>query len=313
MTDTLTLKQLRYFLALAEKHHYRRAAERVGVSQPSLSQQIVALEGALGLELVERGRRGAVLTPAGREVRLRAQAILDDVATLEAMSEEMRKGEGGTIRLGTTPTLGPYLLPQVARRLKLTYPSLKLVIRDAAPRQLQEELVEGRHDLILTQLPVQSGDVEVQRLFREPLKLAVAPDHPLAKRSQIEEADLEGQDILSLSDAYLLHSQTLQLCAELGAHLRQDYEGTSLDTLRQMTALNMGVSFLPALYVRSEVAREKVDVVIHAFRNDRFTRSIGLAWRKRSVHGALIDRIGAMIREVVRTQFSQLVMEEGQG
>ncbi|QGX97734.1 hydrogen peroxide-inducible genes activator [Roseovarius faecimaris] len=313
MADELTLKQLRYFMALAETHHYRRAAERAGVSQPSLSQQIVALEGALGLELVERGRRGAVLTPAGREVRLRAQAILDDVAALEAMSGEMRKGEGGTIRLGSTPTLGPYLLPYVVRRLKLSYPGLKLVIRDAAPRQLQEELVEGRHDLILTQLPVQSGDVEVERLFREPLKLAVAADHPLADREHIREADLKGQDILSLSDAYLLHSQTVQLCAELGAHLRQDYEGTSLDALRQMTALNMGVSFLPALYVRSEVARGKGDVVIHAFRKDGFTRSIGLAWRKRSAHGALIVRIGAMIREVVRAQFAQLVVEEGQG
>lgn len=311
MSDDLTLRQLRYFVALAETRHYRRAAERVGVSQPSLSQQIVGLEAALGLDLVERGRRGAVLTPGGREVRLRAQAILDEVDALRVQSRAAHAGEFGTIRLGTTPTLGPYLLPYVVRRLKQTYPALKLIIRDAAPRVLQDELVEGRHDMILTQLPVQSADIEVERLFREPLKLAVAPDHPLAGRTTVTNADLAGQDILSLTDAYILHHQTVQLCDELGAQLRQDYEGTSLDTLRQMTALNMGVSFLPALYVRQEVSQDKGDVMIHRFRKDRITRSIGLAWRKRSAHGPMITRIGDVIRDVVQENFAQLVQVEG--
>jgi len=310
LADDLTLKQLRYFVALSESHHFRRAAERVGVSQPSLSQQIVGLETVLGLELIERGRRGAVLTPAGREVCARARRIFDEVEALEAISREMRTGDGGTIRLGSTPTLGPYILPLVVRRLRLAYPSLKLIIRDAAPRMLQEELVEGRHDMILTQLPVQSGDVEVQRLFREPLKLALSQDHRLAQGQTIRDSDLKGQDILSLSDAYLMHSQTVQLCEELGANLRQDYEGTSLDTLRQMTALNMGLSFLPALYVRSEVSEANGDVVIRTFRADRMTRSIGLVWRKRSAHRALIDRIGGMIRAVVEDNFADVVTME---
>ncbi len=160
MSDDLTLRQLRYFVALAETRHYRRAAEQVGVSQPSLSQQIVALESALGLELVERGRRGAVLTPGGRDVRTRARAILDEVAALSAMSKVVRQGEGGTIRLGSTPTLGPYILPHVVRRLRLSYPALKLIIRDGAPKVLQDELIEGRHDMILTQLPVQLSIAE---------------------------------------------------------------------------------------------------------------------------------------------------------
>lgn len=311
MSDDLTLRQLRYFVALAETRHYRRAAERVGVSQPSLSQQILTLESALGLDLVERGRRGAVLTPAGRELRTRAQGILDEVDALMGMAQAAQRGEGGTIRLGSTPTLGPYILPHVVRRLRQDIPALKLVIRDAAPRVLQEELVEGRHDLILTQLPVHSADVEVERLFREPLRLAVSQDHPLAARATVSDHDLAGQDILSLSNAYLLYNQTLQLCEELGAHLRQDYEGTSLDALRQMTALNMGISFLPALYVRSEVARGGGDVVIHRFRADKITRSVGLVWRRRSAHGAQIARIGAVIRAVVQENFSDQVRMEG--
>lgn len=308
--DDITLRQLRYFLALSEAGHYRKAAERAGISQPSLSQQIVRLESALGVELVERGRRGAVLTPAGREVLAQARKVIDEVETLATRAREAKDGVDGTLRLGTTPTLGPYLLPYVTRRLHRAYPALKLVIRDAAPRVLQDELDEGRHDMILTQLPVQSADVDVMRLFREPLKLAMMQDHPLATAARVDEADLQGQDVLSLSDAYLLHGQILRLCEDVGARLRQDYEGTSLDALRQMTALGMGVSFLPALYVRSEVDGKDGDVAIRPFNGDRLTRSIGLVWRRRAAHAALARRIGGIVQAVVQEHFADLVTLE---
>src|SRR6056297_729677 len=310
VTDDPTLRQLRYFVALAEARNYRKAATQVGVSQPSLSQQIVGLETALGLRLVERGQRGAVLTPGGRQTLSQARKVLDEVAALRAQAHDARDGVAGTIRLGSTPTIGPYFLPYVMRRLHRAFPALKVIVRDAAPRVLQEELQDGRHDLILTQLPVTSEGVEVERLFREPLKLAVAQDHPLASHKAARDTDLAGQDILALSSAYLLHNQIEGLCRELGATLRQDYEGTSLDALRQMTALNMGLSFLPALYVRSEVANEDGDVAILDFRKDRLTRSIGLVWRRRSAHVALTRRFGDMIRGVVQDRFADLVTLE---
>ncbi|SEN89925.1 hydrogen peroxide-inducible genes activator [Palleronia pelagia] len=310
MSTDLTLKQLSYFVALAEARHYRRAAERVGISQPSLSQQIVALEEALGLELVERGQRGAVLTPHGREVLDQTRRVLDEIEALRALAQDAREGFSGTIRLGSTPTLGPYLLPYLMRLLHMAHPSLKVVVRDAPPRQLQDELLGGQHDLILTQLPVHSGDAEVMRLFREPLKLVMAQDHPLARRAVVRDADLVGQDVLCLSDAYRLHAQVAALCQEIGAGLRRDYEGTSLDALRQMTALNMGVSFLPALYVSSEVSKEAGDVAVHKFRNDRVTRSVGLAWRRRSGHRDLIRLIASLITEVVRERFVGVVVPD---
>ncbi len=310
MADEITLRQLRYFVALAEARHYRHAAERMGVSQPSLSQQIVNLEAAMGLELVERGRRGAVLSPAGREVLSHARRVLDEVSALEALPDALRHGAGGTIRLGSTPTLGPYILPYVVRRLRRDFPGLKIIIRDAAPQVLRDELLAGRHDMILTQLPVNSGDVEVRRLFREPLKLVVAQDHPLAGRAAAADADLSGQDILALSQTYVLHDQIRGLCEELGATLRQDYEGTSLDALRQMTALNMGVCFLPALYVLSEIPEQYDDVHVMSFRRDRFMRSVGLVWRRQSAHGAVITRVADVIRSVAQDRFSGHVTVE---
>ncbi|SFQ57731.1 LysR family transcriptional regulator, hydrogen peroxide-inducible genes activator [Roseivivax halotolerans] len=310
MRGDITLKQLIYFVALADTKHYRRAAERVGISQPSLSQQILGLEGALGLELVERGQRGAVLTPSGRTVLAQARKVLAEVEVLRGSAVDVRDGIAGTIRMGSTPTIGPYFLPRVMRRLHRDHPGLKVIVRDAPPAVLHEELIAGRHDLILTQLPVRSADIQIRRLFREPLKLAVAQDHPLAERESLTDADLAGRDILALAETYPLHDQIAALCDELGAELRQDYEGSSLDALRQMTALDMGLSFLPALYVHSEVAVEDGDVSILPFRRDRVVRSVGLAWRRRSAHGALIDAISEVARRVAREHYASVVKVE---
>lgn len=310
MNPDITLRQLRYFVALADTRHYRKAAEHVGVSQPSLSQQILGLEAALNLELVERGKRGAVLTPGGRDVLEQARNILDHVEGLKISAQGVKAGISGTLRLGSTPTLGPYFLPQVMQRIHRTYPALKVIVRDAATSVLKEELLQGRHDFILTQLPFRSADVSVQRLFREPLTLAVAQDNVLAQKSRVGDADLQGQDVLSLSSAYTLHNQIASLCEDIGAHLRPDYEGTSLDAIRHMVAMDMGVAFLPALYVNSEVPKAAQDVAILPFRNDQFTRSIGMVWRKQSPHGATLKQLTEIVKSVARDRFSGQVTVE---
>lgn len=310
MDQSITLRQLRYFIALTETGNFRKAADREGVSQPSLSQQIVRLEDALGFALVERGKRGAILTPGARVVLGHARKIMEEVSALKVVANVAREGIGGTLRLGSSPTLGPYFLPYLTRRLHMDYPGLKLIIREAAPSVLQEDLQEGRYDLILTQLPVRSSDIAVERLFREPLRLAVSQDHPLASRKEVTDRDLTEQDVLALSPAYVLHTQISGLCEEVGANLQREYEGTSLDALRQMTALNMGLTFLPTLYVRSEVSEETGDVAVLRFRRDRFTRSIGLAWRKRSAHREAIARIATAAKDVARERFKGLVIVE---
>ena len=305
-----TLRQLQYFAALAETGHYRRAAERVGVTQPSLSLQIGNLEQTLHLALVERGRAGAVLTPAGREVLAGATRILTEVAALVDRAETLKTGMAGTIRLGSSPTLGPYVLPNVVRRLHQQYPALRLFIRDGAPRDLLADLLEGRHDLILTQLPVQSTDVTVRRLFIEPLLLVVARGHALAARAQVTDADLAGETLLALSSAFTLHDQIAALAREVGANLRQDYQGTSLDALRQMVSMDMGLTFLPALYVHSEIAGRQGDVAVLPFRRGRLTRAIGLVWRRTAGDRAAFATFAEVIRSVVATDHGDRVRVE---
>jgi LysR family hydrogen peroxide-inducible transcriptional activator len=305
---SLTLKQLRYLVALADAGHFRRAAEHCGISQPSLSVQVQNLEELLGARLVERGRSGALFTPVGREVVERGRRILLDVQGLADFSMAAQHGLVGTIRLGVKPTLGPYLLPNVVAALHRQHPALKLYIREGAPQELENELDRGIHDIILAQLPVRTADLVTERLFREPIQLAVAADHPLADRDEVRIEEIEGLPILFLAPDYHLHDQVRALCEEFGATLVRDYEGTSLDALRQMVAMNMGATFVPALYARSEVLRSS-DVVAKTVKGRTISRSIGLAWRKSAGRSRAFSDIADIIRRVVREEFETLVLE----
>ena len=304
----ISLRQMRYLIALEETRHFREAAESCGISQPSLSVQIKTMEDALGLTLVERGRGPVRLSLAGREVARRAHGILDAAQGILDLSVTLKSGLGGTIRLGTSATLGPYLMPHVISDLRASHPDLRLYIREAAPRDLLRELHDGVHDLILTQLPVSGATLSHARLFREPLAVALPAEHPLAARDTLDNDDLSNKTILSLSPAYALYDMISALCVETGAHLSREYEGTSLDALRQMVAMNMGLTFLPALYVESEIQGRARDVVTRPFRGRRFARSIGLVWRLSSGAGPAYERLAAAIRDTAR-RFPQLVIE----
>ncbi|MHA7885976.1 hydrogen peroxide-inducible genes activator [Roseicyclus sp.] len=304
----ITLRQMRYLIALEETQHFREAAESCGISQPSLSVQIKTLEETLGLTLVERGRGPVRLTLAGREVTRRAREILDATQGILDLSVTLTSGLGGTIRLGTSATLGPYLMPHVVADLRETHPDLRLYIREAVPRDLLRELHDGVHDLILTQLPVSGATLSTARLFREPLSVALPVDHPLTAREMLSNDDLTGQTILSLSPAYALYDLISAVCAETGADLSREYEGTSLDALRQMVAMGMGLTFLPALYVESEIAGRARDVAIRPFRGRRFARSVGFVWRTASGAGPAYEWLAAAIRATAG-RFPHLVIE----
>lgn len=306
--DAVTLKQLRYLVALDEAKHYRRAAENCGISQPSLSAQIQNIEEALGVHLVERSRSGVALTPVGREVTGRARRILDEVQSLTDFTAGAQRGLIGTIRLGAKPTLGPYLLPHVVKLLHRQHPDLNLYVRESAPRELEHELARGKHDIILAQLPVSGAEFVTERLFREPLYLAIASDHELAKVDTITPSMMKGLEVLSLMPQFHLHDQINDLCQEFGATLLRDYEGTSLDALRLMVGMGMGAAFLPALYVNSEIPA-RGEVVVKKLKGRTITRSVGLVWRKSAGRADAYKQISDIVRDVVEKRFKDLTVE----
>ncbi len=307
MASTMvTLRQLRCLLAVGETNSFRRAAEVCGVSQPSLSVQIQNLEEALRLQLVERGRSGARLTPIGRDVAQRARRVVDEAQALVDFAEGAKGGLAGVIRLGASFTLGPYLLPHVVADLHRRHQNLSLYVREGAPKDLDYDLGHGVHDMVLTQLPTQSADYTVEPLFREPLRLAVAVDHPLAAREAVSVADFDGLNVLSLSPQYRLYDQVSELCAVHGARLVRDYEGTSLDAVRLMVGMGMGAAFLPALYVRSEI-RPGDGVIAKRIEGRDVSRAIGLVWRKGAGRRETFSAIADIIRSTARARLRELV------
>ncbi len=295
----LSLQQLRYLVAVAETLHFRRAAEKTNVTQPTLSGQLRELEDRLGVQLVERSRAKVVLTPIGREITARAQRVLRDVNDIITLAKHDQSQLGGTIRLGVLPTLGPYLLPYILPELHQSYPQLKLYVREGMPSELLSRLDDGSLDLLLFPLPLKGADTVTVRLFREPLWIVAPRDHPLATKREAERSDLKGEAVLALEQGHRLHEQVRDLCEQYGANLSLDYEGTSLDTIRQMVGMGMGLSFMPALYVASEVLEDR-QVIARHIRGKAPFRLIGMAWRKHSARQEEFNTLADLIRQTLK-------------
>lgn len=293
-----SLQQFRYLVALADTRHFRRAADISNVTQPTLSTQLRKLELQLGVDLVERTRAHVVLTPLGREIADRARTVLRDVEDIRQIARRGQAALAGTLRVGIVQSLGSYLLPLIAPELRTAHPQLKLYAREGLPETLLRQLETGALDLLFYPLPLDRKGIETQPVFEEPL-LAVTPhDHPLAEHAEIARSALKGEVLLTLEPGHRLYEQVRSLAEDFEAELSHDYEGTSLDTLRQMVAMGMGVSLLPALYVRSEVAREAL-VVARPIEAPAPFRTVGLAWRRGAAQCGEYRELGALLARVL--------------
>ncbi|MBU2531637.1 MAG: hydrogen peroxide-inducible genes activator [Alphaproteobacteria bacterium] len=305
-----SLRQLEYLLAIQDERHFRRAAAKMGISQPTLSAQLSTLEQALGAQLVERSRSRVLLTPVGKEVAEIARRIVRDVQEIRDVATHKLGEPGGTIRLGLPPTIGPYLLPRVIPRIHRAYPHLKLYVREDVPRNLPDGLDQGKYDVVIMPVPVRAQGLESISLFREPLYLVVPADSDLSQRDYIERKDLKGRSILTLESGHHLREQVEALCEEFGAELLTDYEGTSLDTVRQMVGMGMGLSFLPGLYVHSTLGRDG-SVKLVELKGRSLYRTIGLLWRDTSARKPEFEQLAQHIRDTVRKSFSRFPILSG--
>lgn len=303
--ERLTFKQIRYFQAIAEAGSFRRAADRLGVKQPTLTVQIAALEAALATTLFERHRSGVVMTPAARELLPRARRIAEE---MKGFTDQALGVSGqSTYRLGVTPTLGPYLLPRVLPAVHQRFEDLRLYVREAIPAQLASDLKSAAHDVVLTTLPLQGDELEVIPLFRESLKLALPLEHPLASKGVVSREDLVGEAVLTIDEQHLYHRQVSALCESLGATVNRDYEGTSLDTLRQMVVMGMGITFLPSLYVASEIG-ESDTLRITDVKGVNMNRDHALAWRRRSPARVFFRQLAEAMKAILDEQLADEVI-----
>ena len=275
-----TLRQLRYFSALAKHRHFGRAAEACAVTQPALSMQIRELERMLEVDLVERRPGDVVLTDVGAEVARRGERILAAERDLVDFARHRGRLLAGRLMLGVIPTVAPYLLPKILPALQQRFPDLRIEMRETQTRILLEELSRGALDLLILALPVPEADVETVRLFEDPFLLAVPADEARPRTARVNADDVDPQRLILLEEGHCLRDQAVAYCG----NARQDgvigLGATSLTTVMQMVANGYGVTLLPQMAADAEARDRRVKLL--GFVPPRPGRTIGLAWRRTS-------------------------------
>lgn len=294
----IKLKDLRYLVAIADTGHFGKAAERCFVSQPTLSAQLKKLEDYLDVQLVERQPRRALLTPAGAEIVARARRILDASDEVVEIARSHKDPLAGRVRVALLPTIGPYLLPLVAPKLRKALPRLELMLYEHQTAPMLEKIRAGDIDLGILALPIDADGFVTRRLYDEEFVVAAAANQPIAAKKQVKIEDLDGATLLLLDEGHCLRDQALDVCSHIKTREKQDFRATSIETLRQMVAAGAGVTLLPELATRGSYAQPR-GLILRPFAKPAPTRQIGAIWRKSHPRLAALEAICKIIAENV--------------
>lgn len=296
----MNLRDLRYLVALADTRHFGKAADKCFVSQPTLSAQIKKLETYLGVQLIERQPRKVTLTETGEKVVPLARRMLQESDEIISLARNEHDPLSGKINVALIPTVGPYLLPLMMRRLRKQLPQLKAMLYEYQTEPLLQKLRAGEIELGILALPVPLDGLESAQLYDEPFTVAMPANHPLAKRATLKLDDLSGEALLLLEDGHCLRDQALEVCSRIDVKENEDYRATSLETLRQMVAAGLGITLLPQLATRGPFGTGH-GLVVKPFSKPVPTRTVGAVWRKSSARSAAI----AALCDVIRTTMAE--------
>ncbi len=289
-----SLKQLRYFDAVARLGHFGKAAEHCAVTQPALSMQVQELEKELGVRLVERHPKGAVLTEAGREIARRASRILTEVRDLKDCARQVGKPLAGPLNLGIIPTVAPYVLPPLLPSLREHYPDLELHVRETHTAHLKEALLDGSLDLLLLALPLDHADIETRSLFEDRFLLALPASRRVKGGMRATPDLLENDRLLLLEEGHCLRDQALAYCQLRRVDNIDTFGVSGLSTIVQMVANGMGLTLLPEISVDVETMHGQVRLM--RFEEPEPKRVIGLAWRATSPRRRDFLELGRLVQ-----------------
>ena len=283
----MTLQQLEYVVNLDNERHFVRAAEKCFVTQPTLTMQIKKLEEEIGLQIFDRSQKPLRPTPMGERVVMHAREILNEVSRLKSLvNDEMETLEGEYV-LGVIPTLAPYVIPLFISEFADRYPEAKLVIRELQTEQIIRALGKGTVDVGLLVTPLEERSIREIPLFNEPFLLYLPEDHPLRAYSSVDARELEGDDVLVLSEGHCFREQALNVCNRVdGDEQPFKYESGSIEALKNMVKRNIGYTLVPELsitpddkpflkrFADPEPIRE-VSLVVHkSFTRERFLETL---------------------------------------
>lgn len=293
----LTLKQLRYFEALARHGHFGRAADACAISQPALSLQIKELERSLGIALFERGARHVWLTGFGEEFASRVSDILRSIDELDDLTRASRGQLQGKLRIGVIPTIAPYLLPTIIGNLNHMNAELDIHVRETLTPKLIQELAEGNLDTAIVALPVSETAFTEVALFKENFVL-VRPSEDEGKPVPNSEA-LREMRLLLLEEGHCFRDQALSFCNIQSTRAWGGLDASSLSTLVQMVGVGLGVTLLPEMAVSVETSAASVSIA--RFKEPQPSRTIGMIWRKTSPLAQQLLQISEVVRQSADT------------
>ena len=266
-------------MALHDHGHFGRAAEACHVTQSTLSASIEELEGVLETALVDRSERRVVFTPIGIETVERARKIVKEVEDLVGFTTASREPLSGMLRMGTIPTIGPFLLPRVLPSLREAYSRLRLYLVEDLTERLIQSLHRGELDVVLLALPYDCGAVETVTLFEDPFVVGLPRERLLAKETRVKPERLWREDLLLLKDGHCLRDHALAVCRLADRRLTEGFEATSLPTLVQMVDNGLGTTLLPRLAVDAGLL-QGTNLVTRPLLSHEAARKIGLVWRR---------------------------------
>ncbi len=302
----MTLTELRYVVAVARERHFGRAAESCFVSQPTLSVAVKKLEDELGVTLFERGGSEIGVTSIGQQIVEQAQRVLEQGAVIKEIARSGKDPLNEPLRLGVIYTIGPYLLPQLVKRLIADAPQMALILQENYTAKLIEQLRRSEIDAAILALPLPDAGLMVQPLYDEQFIVATPRDHAWKDRDSVTAADLKDETMLLLGAGHCFRDQVLEVCPELEplpvaswAHdsgIRRTFEGSSLETIRHMVASGIGVTVLPRTSVPRPLPADSLLRYL-PFKEPVPGRRVVLVWRKSFPRRAAID----VVRSAVRT------------
>ncbi|MCA9017323.1 MAG: LysR family transcriptional regulator, partial [Planctomycetaceae bacterium] len=287
----MEVDQLRYFLRVAERGNFTRAAEELMISQPALSRSIQKLEDELGQPVFERKTRSIALTDAGVLLQSRAQQILTLIEDTKA--EISDDGRTGQIRVGAIPTIAPYFLPDFLRQFSAEFPEATLIVQEETTDKLLHRCTQGEIDLAILALPVPARYLEVEELFQEELLLVLPPEHPLVEKSQIRLADIKPYPFVLLDEAHCLSDNIVSFCRQRSYHPVAVEHTSQLAMVQELVSLSHGISMVP------QMARERDETNRRVYRSLSGTkpmRKIAVMWNPYRFQSRLLETFKDRLR-----------------
>lgn len=276
-----TLRQMQYFVALAESGSFSRAALACHVTQSTLSDAIRQLEETIGVSLIDRSNRTMALTAAGEEAVRRMKALLVDAREMMDAARSSEAPLSGRVRLGVIPSIAPYFLPRALPDLRRAYPDLRLHLREDLTRTLLEDLRAGRLDICLIAFPIQTDGLASEIIAEDSLLLAVDGRHRLAGRHRVQREELADETLLLLEDGHCLRDHIRAVAPGLADRQNEEIRASSLTTLVHMVDNQLGITFLPRIAVEAGIL-SGTEIQLAEIEGAPARRSLGVVWRKGS-------------------------------